>query len=133
MEIPLMTLKVLLPYQVFAEIKNVSRIVAETNKGFYGFLPQRLDCVAALVPGIFTYMTEAEEIHYLAVDEGVLVKAGTQVTVSVSNAIEGTDLGKLHKSVQQEYLNIEESEKEIRSVMAKMESVFIKKIEKFHT
>jgi F-type H+-transporting ATPase subunit beta len=52
-----MNLKVLLPFQVFAEKAGVSRIVAETREGSFGLLPHRLDCVAALVPGILTYQT----------------------------------------------------------------------------
>ncbi len=52
-----MDLKILLPFKIFADIKNVNSIVAETSEGFFGLLPQRLDCVAALVPGIFSYKT----------------------------------------------------------------------------
>ena len=48
----LMHLKVLLPFQIFADKTDVSRIVAETREGSFGLLPHRLDCVAALVPGI---------------------------------------------------------------------------------
>ena len=44
----LMTLKILLPYQVFAHKSGVSRIVAETREGSFGLLPHRLDCVAPL-------------------------------------------------------------------------------------
>ena len=51
----LMQLKVLLPFQVFAEINGVLRIIAETSQGSFGIFPQRLDCVAALEPGILTY------------------------------------------------------------------------------
>ena len=95
----LMNLKILLPFRIFAEVKNVRRIVLETSEGSYGLLPQRLDCVAALVPGIFTYKTESDGVHYLAVDEGVLVKEGFQILISVRNAIGGADLGKLRESV----------------------------------
>ena len=126
-----MDLKILLPYRVFADIKNVSRIVIETNEGSYGLLPQRLDCVAALAPGIFTYETIKGEVHYLAVDEGILVKAGAQVLVSVLNAIGGADLGKLHESVEKEFMNLDQSERNIRDVMTKMESGFIYSLEKF--
>ena len=126
-----MDLKILLPFRIFAEIKNVSSIVAETSEGFFGLLPQRLDCVAALVPGIFTYETETNSIHYLAVDEGVLVKAGTQVLVSVRNAIGGADLGRLRESVENEFMKLDDNEKNVRSVMAKMESSFIYSLEKF--
>ncbi len=126
-----MNLKILLPYKVFLETDHVNRIVMETCEGSYGLLPQRLDCVAALVPGIFTYETETGGIYYLAVDEGVLVKAGSNVMVSVRNAIGGVDLGKLHESVEKEFKNIDEEEKNVRSVMAKLESGFIHSLEKF--
>jgi len=126
-----MNLKILLPFKIFAEIKNVKRIVLETSDGSYGLLPHRLDCVAALVPGIFTYETEADGVHYLAVDEGILVKAGMAVLASVRNAIGGADLGKLRESVEKEYVTLDEKEKNVRSVMAKMESGLIYRLEKF--
>lgn len=127
----LMNLKILLPFKVFMETKNVKRIVAETGDGQYGFLPQRLDCVAALVPGIFTYETTTGGIKYIAVDEGIMVKAGAEVMVSVRNAIGGADLGKLHESVEKEFKDLDENEKNVRFVMAKMESSFMLKLRKF--
>lgn len=126
-----MHLKILLPYGVFCEVKEVKRIVMETSEGSYGLLPQRLDCVAALVPGIFIYETEGKGVHYLAVDEGILIKAGAEVQVSVRNAIGGADLGKLRESVEKEFMNLDESEKNVRSVMAKLESGLIYSMEKF--
>jgi F-type H+-transporting ATPase subunit epsilon len=131
METTLMNLKILLPFRIFAEIKNVRRIVMETSEGSYGLLPQRLDCVAALVPGIFTYETESDGVHYLAVDEGVLIKEGTQVLASVRNAIGGVDLGELRESVEKEFIVLDEQERNVRSVMAKMESGFIYNLQKF--
>jgi len=131
MEKVLMKLKVLLPYRIFAEINNVRSIVAETSEGSYGLLPQRLDCVAAIVPSIFTYETDRGETHYLAVDEGILIKAGTQVLVSVRNAFGGPDLGKLQESVENEFMKLDKSEKDVRTSMAKMESGFIYRLEKF--
>src|SRR5271167_2682510 len=94
-----MNLKVLLPFQIFAEKTGVSRIVAETHEGSFGLLPHRLDCVAALTPGILTYQTAAEGEVFVAVDEGVLVKTGPDVLVSVRRATGGTDLGQLRNSV----------------------------------
>lgn len=128
----LMNLKVLLPFRVFAAKRGVSRIVAETREGSFGILPHRLDCVAVIVPGILTYETEAEGEVFLAVDEGVLVKTGTDVLVSVRNAIGGTDLGRLREAVEQEFLTINEQEQSVRSVMAKMESGFIRRMVTFH-
>jgi F-type H+-transporting ATPase subunit epsilon len=130
METTSMDLKIILPFRVFIEVKNVKRIVLETSEGFYGLLPQRLDCVAALVPGIFTYETEKNGDNYIAIDEGILIKTGAQVQVAVRNAIGGADLGKLHELIKKQFMNIDEKEKNVRLVMAKMESGFIKSLKK---
>jgi len=127
-----MNLKILLPFQIFIETTAVSRIVAETRDGSFGLLPHRLDCVAALVPGILIYEHEAEGEVYVAVDEGVLVKTGLDVLVSVRNAIRGTDLGQLREAVEREFLSLNERELSVRSVTAKMESGFIRRFAEFH-
>ena len=127
----LMNLKILLPFQIFAEKTGVSRIVAETRGGSMGLLPHRRDFVAALAPGILTYQNESESEVYLAVDEGVLVKTGLEVLVSVRNAIGGTDLGQLHALVEKEFLNLDEREQSVRSLMARMESDFISRLAEF--
>jgi F-type H+-transporting ATPase subunit epsilon len=127
-----MTLKVLLPFQVFTEKANVTRIVADTLAGSIGLLPNRLDCVAALSPGILVIETENEEETYVAIDEGVLVKAGGDVLVSVRNAIGGTELGELREAVEREFLTLDEHEESVRAVLARMESGFIRRIADFH-
>ena len=126
-----MNLKVLLPFHIFAEQTGVSRIVAETNEGSFGLLPRRLDCVAGLVPGILIYETDAQGEVYVAVDEGVLVKTGPNVLISVRRAISGTDLGKLRDSVEQEFLTLDEREQSVRSVMAKLETGFLRRFAAF--
>ena len=126
----LITLKVLLPFQVFAEKTDVTRVVAETRAGSFGLLPHRLDCAAALVPGILTFETVAEGEVYLAVDEGILVKAGREVLVSV-RAIAGTDLSNLREAVEQQFMNLDEQEQKVRLALAKLESGFIRQFAAF--
>ena len=128
----LMNLKVLLPFRIFAEKTGVSRIVAETHDGSFGLLPHRLDCVTALAPGILIYETETEGEVYVAVDKGVLVKTGLDVVVSVRNAIGGTELGQLRAAVEREFLDLNEREQNVRTVMAKMESGLIHRLVEFH-
>jgi len=128
----LMNLKILLPFRIFAAKAGVSRIVAETRDGSFGILPHRLDCVMALMPGILIYENETEGEVYVAVDEGVLVKTGLDVFVSVHNAIGGTELGHLREAVEREFLNLNEREQSVRMVMAKMESGFIRRLMEFH-
>ena len=126
-----MNLKVLLPFQVFAEKTDVARIVAETREGSFGLLPHRLDCVAALVPGILIYQTESGGEVLVAVDEGVLVKTGMDVLVSVRRAIGGTDLAQLHAAVTKEFLTLDENEQSVRSAVAKLETGFLQRFAKF--
>ncbi|MGE0113407.1 MAG: F0F1 ATP synthase subunit epsilon [Steroidobacteraceae bacterium] len=120
-----MHLKILLPFQLFAEKADVRRMVAETREGSFGLLPHRLDCVAALVPGILIYETDSEGEVFVAVDEGVLVKTGHEVLVSVRRALVGTDLARLRDAVEQEFLTLDEHAQSVRSVMAKLETGFL--------
>jgi len=123
-----MNLKLLLPFQIFAEVSGVTRLVAETRGGAFGLLPQRLDCVAALTPGILIYETAADGEVFVAVDEGVLVKTGSQVLVSVRRALRGSDLAQLREAVQQEFLTLDEHAQSVRAVMAKLESGFLRRV-----
>jgi F-type H+-transporting ATPase subunit epsilon len=117
-----MHLKILLPFKVFADIRDVSRIVAETPAGSFGLLPHRLDCAAELTPGILSYQTTTGAEVFVAIDAGVLVKAGAEVLASVRRAVTGADLGQLRQAVEQEYLVLDEHEQNVRSVMAKLET-----------
>lgn len=126
-----MKLKVLLPFRVFLEIEGIKRIVAETTLGFIGIWPNRLDCVAELVPGILTFETNAEAETLIAVDEGVLVKAGNEVLISVRGAAGGADLGKLQEVIRQEFLQADEQEVGTRSVLNKLESGFVRRFSEF--
>ena len=122
-----MNLKVLLPFGIFATQAGVTRLVAETSAGSFGLLPQRLDCVAALAPGILIYETEAKGEAFVAVDEGVLVKNGANVLVSVRRAFHGADLGQLRATVEREYLSQDAEAQQVRSVMAKLETGFLRR------
>lgn len=117
-----MNLKILLPFQVFAEETGVLRIVAETREGSFGILPHRLDCVAALVPGILIYQANTDGEVFVAVDEGVLVKTGRDVLISVRRAIGGTDLGQLREAVEKEFRTLDKREQNVRRVVAKLEN-----------
>jgi F-type H+-transporting ATPase subunit epsilon len=126
-----MNLKILLPFGVFADKSDVLCVVADTTDGSYGLLPHRLDCVAALLPGILTYETKDSGTVYVGIDQGVLVKAGDQVIVSVRRAIGGRDLGQLKDAVERDFLNLDEQERNVRMAVAKMESGLMGRLAEF--
>ena len=126
-----MNLRILLPFGVFAEEADVLRVVADTTDGSCGLLPHRLDCVAALVPGILTYEAKDRGPAYVGIDQGVLVKAGAQVTVSVRRAIGGSDLGQLKDAVERDFLKLDEQERNVRTAVAKMEGSLMGRLAEF--
>ena len=79
----------------------------------HGVVYPRLDCAAALVPGILTYETLADGEVFVAVDEGVLIKTGPEVLVSVRRALGGKDLGQLREAVTKEFLALDEHEQSV--------------------
>lgn len=83
------------------------------------------------MPGIFTYQTKGGSEQYIAINEGIFVKEGLKIMVSVRNAVGGTDLGKLHELIEKEFEKLDESERVGRSIAAKLESGFMQSLEKF--
>jgi F-type H+-transporting ATPase subunit epsilon len=65
------------------------------------------------------------------VDAGVLVKTGPEVVVSVRQAIGGVDLGRLRDAVEREFLTLDEREQSVRSVMARLETGFLRRCASF--
>lgn len=126
-----MNLKILLPFRVFAQKEEVLHVVAETQQGSFGILPQRLDGVAALVPGILVYETAADGEVFVAIDEGILVKTGPDVLVSVRRALGGGDLHQLRALVESEFLALSESEHNTQTALAKLETGFLRRFASF--
>jgi len=81
--------------------------------------PARLCCRPC--PGILTYEAKDCGTVYVGIDQGVLVKAGAQVTVSVRRATGGSDLGQLKDAVERDFLKLDEQERNVRTAVAKME------------
>ena len=122
----LMQLQVLLPFKVFANYESIESIVLETKSGAFGLLPNRRDCVADIEPGVLTYTRQDQEPSYIAIDEGVMVKKGQQVWISVRNAHTDVDLKALKESVKTVFLNLTEQERDVRAVLARLESGFMR-------
>jgi len=127
-----MNLKVILPFRVFTQQTGVARIVVETRQGSLGLLPHRLDCVAALAPGILTYASPSAGEVFLAVDEGVLVKTGPDVLVSVRRATGGTDLDRLRETVERDFLALDDQEQSMRSLLARLDADLIERMAGIH-
>ena len=105
----------------------VTKGVAEGLNGSFCLQPRHVDLVSALVPGLFYYETTQGSGHYLALDRGLLVKRGMQVSVAVRNAVAGGDLEDLLEVVHLRFRALDEQERVVRSAMARLESDFLRR------
>jgi F-type H+-transporting ATPase subunit epsilon len=122
-----MMLKILLPAEVLLEVE-VKKIVAEAENGSFCLMPNHIDFVATLAPGIFSYeAANGGGTQLLAMDVGTLVKKGPNVLVSTRNAVKAPDLGKLKQVVVEQYESLDEREKLVRSASAKLEASLIRR------
>lgn len=101
---------------------EVSKVVAEGVEGSFALLPRHIDIVAALVPGLLSYVDDSGQEAFLGVDEGVLVKCGAQVTVSVLGAFRSPDLMQLRLEVERRFLTLDEHERNARTALARLEA-----------
>lgn len=115
-----MHLQVTLPHYVLVETEAV-RLVAEATQGSFGLLPNHIDCLCVLEPGILLYEDNFGEEHYLAMGQGLLVKQGGAVSVSVWEAIAGDNLAQLHQVVKQQFQQLDEQAQLTRSALARLE------------
>lgn len=122
-----MELNVVLPFEVLLKKSDVVRLVVETTTGSMGFFPLRLDCVALLVPGILTYEVHGEEEKYVTIDEGILVKTGSLITVSVRNGSVGADLGQLRQASEEDFLKRRAQEKLTKQTLERLELGFLRR------
>lgn len=121
-----MRLKVLLPTRVFLEA-DVRKISGEAMHGSFTVLPRHVDFVAVLRAGLLFFETENGDETFLAVDHGVLLKVGGGVLVSVRSAVRAESLDDVRDKVEQRYESLNEREKRSRSVLASLESDFVRR------
>jgi len=118
-------LKILLPGRTFLK-REVKKITAEAENGWFCLLPKHVDFTASLTPGILLLTTPEEKDVFLAIDEGILVKYGEKVIISTRNAIEGEDLGELKNRVEEIFIKTDEKEKDAQTALSKLEADFVR-------
>ena len=122
----MMQVKILLPSTVFLD-QVAKKLVAEGQNGFFCLLPRHIDYTNALVPGILTLEHVDGQIAYYAVSEGILVKIGRQVLLSVRDAVRGETLEDLKKAVDSQFLQLIRQEQASRTALRKLEAETIRR------
>jgi F-type H+-transporting ATPase subunit epsilon len=121
-----MTVSLLLPTRSLFEGK-ATRLTAVAANGAFGIWPNHVDFVAAIVPSVLTMFLAdgSEEIYGL--DEGLLLKKGHRVTVSVRRGVHGDDLDSLQGTVEASFLQMDEDERQARSALSRLEADMVRR------
>ena len=109
----------------------VSRVSAEGPGGSFTLLPDHVDLLTALVPGILEFRSPSAEGSegaetYVGIDEGLMVKRGAAVVVTVRRAVPSADLASLRQRLEEDVLRLDENERQARRVLERLESSFLK-------
>jgi len=118
-------LTILLPEKTFLK-KEVKKITAEAENGWFCLKPKHVDFTTSLIAGILIITTAGGRDDYLAVDEGILVKHGKEVVISTRNTIEGNNLGELKVRVEEMFVRTSEKEKDAMVALSKLEADFVR-------
>lgn len=122
-----MILKVLIPTEVLLE-RQVASLTAEGQNGSFCLRPRHIDFVAPLVPGLLYFVEQQDGAEgFVAIDQGVLVKYGSQVTVSVRNAVFGPRLEDLLDIVDERFGVMDDQQRMVRSAMSRLEADFLRR------
>lgn len=125
-----MRLRLLLPDRVLIDC-CADRVSAESVYGTFTVLPKHIDFVTTLTTGLLSFQDCDGETEHLAVDEGICVKAGDEITVTTSNAFRDRDLGRLKELISSQFENLNERERKARSASVRLESDFIRRFMEF--
>lgn len=121
-----MKLKVRVPSEELFE-EEVTKIKAEAENGWFELLPRHIDFVTSLVPGILAFELPDQRLDYLAIDHGILVKCGAEVSVSTRNAVRGS-LDALRESLQTRFRELQEKEQASHVFEAKLEADLVRRL-----
>jgi F-type H+-transporting ATPase subunit epsilon len=121
-----MRLKIILPTEIIFD-GQVQKISSEATHGAFTILPKHIDFTAALSPGLLFFVNKENQEIFYGIDEGIFVKRGDLVLVSVRKAFHGPDLGSVQDKVQQYYLQLDDKERCARSALAKMQADFVRR------
>jgi F-type H+-transporting ATPase subunit epsilon len=121
-----MDLTILLPTETLFQ-GPVVKLTARAANGLFGVLPNHIDFVAALAPGILNATAPDGTDMYFGVDEGVFVKREREVNICVHRAVQGADLSRLSQVVRESFIEIDDRERRARAALARLEANVVRR------
>ena len=122
----MMHLQILLPTEVLVDTE-ATKIVGEAENGSFCLLPRHVDFVTSLPAGILSYIDTSDELHYVGVARGILVKSARDVCVSVEFGVQGSALGELRQLAKRHFEADDDRERRAATAVAHLEADFVRR------
>lgn len=115
-----MRVRIIIPNRTIMD-EEADKLTIPGKEGAFQILPKHIDMAGSLSPGILTVFQGSEET-YIAVSQGVLVKEGSTVSISCLQAMRGTSLETLNRTVSESFRRLDEEERRLRDILVKLEA-----------
>ncbi len=106
----------------------VAKVSGESDRGSFTLLPRHADGAMLLRPGLLSYVDENDAEVFVAVDEGVAVKAGANVRVACQRAVVAGDLEDARSVLLRHVHERSEHERKARSVLMALEADVLRRL-----
>lgn len=106
---------------------QATRLTAAAPNGAFGILPNHIDFVTALVPSVMTLRLVDGSEQIFGLDEGLLVKKGHEISVAVRRGVHGDDLDSLQDTVETNFIQMDEEERQARSALSRLEADMVRR------
>lgn len=131
----IINLKVYTPAKLFLS-ETINSITIQGREGNFTILPRHVDYITSFGDSIIIYKTLDNTLAYLAVNQGVLVKIGRELELSVFSAEQANSLEELKikiKDLNEKISSFLNQDKNLNNSLKLMEVLMLEKILKFKT
>lgn len=122
----LMTAKIQLPTRTLFD-GEVMRLTAIAPNGAFGIYPNHADFVTVIVPSVLMLALADGTETFFGLDDGIFLKKGHHVSVSVRRGVQGDDLGGLQHIVTSSFVKMDEEERQARSALSRLEADMVRR------
>ena len=122
-----MKLLLSVPTGVVLDVR-ATKVSGESDRGSFTLLPRHADGAILLRPGLLSYLDEEDEEVFVAVDEGVLVKVGSDVRVASRRAVVAGDLENARSALANHLTERSEHERRARAALLSLEAEVLRRL-----
>jgi|SRR5690606_12732775 len=105
-----------------------AKVTGESDRGSFTLLPRHADGALLLRPGLLSYFDDEGGEVFVAVDEGVLVKAGRDVRIACRRAVVAGDLANAKSALAGHLEQQSEHDRKARAALMSLEAEVLRRL-----